>query len=289
MNTTQAPNEIQSERFDFTVEQIQLTDPEGRPTRFFGNRRIDTGEVLGVVTERYEVLQNGTLFDSFEKVVASKGFGNFNRRVVTTHNGARCRAIYDFPNTGIRLSNGNDLTFRLKVQNSFDGSLRASLAVGLFRLICSNGLAAPVGAVAMTRKHTQGLDGELVEQAFARSVDQFQESAPLFNRMLAMRVSQNEGNNILLNFERSKIMSERMREGIRNVWEGPSYREDADRNLFNLYNAVTQHLTHSVEGKRFELAERVNTGVLNALTRAAKRDDISGLVAVRAASEAELN
>lgn len=292
MNTT-APrmttSDIQSDRFDFTVEQVPLRDPEGRTTRFFGNRRTDTGEVLGVVTERYEVLQNATLFDNFEKIVTGKGFGRFNRKVVATHNGARCRAIYDFPETGIRLVNGNELTFRLKVQNSFDGSLRASLAVGLFRLICSNGLAAPAGALAMTRKHTTGLDGELIEDAFSRSVDKFQEAAPLFNRMIDLRVNQSEGNRILLNLEKAKVMSERMREGIQQVWERPTYNEDGQRNLFNLYNAATQHLTHSVEGKRFELAERVNTGILNAFTRAAKQGSIDDLAAVLRNPEPALN
>jgi hypothetical protein len=102
--------------------------------------------------------------------------------------------------------------------------------------------------------------------------------------MIDLRVSQNDGRNILLNFEKSKVMSERMREGIESVWEGPSYKEDSDRNLFNLYNAVTQHLTHSVEGKRFELAERINTSVLNAFTKAAKRGSVDYLASAIANS-----
>lgn len=277
--TTENTNERQTSEFDFTVEQVQLRTPDGAATRFYGNRRTDTGEVLGIVTERYEVLQNAPLFGAFENVLGDKGFGRFKRKVVATHNGARVRAIYDFPAHGFKLKNGNDLTFRLKVQNSFDGSLRASIQVGMVRLICSNGLAAPVAAVGMTRKHTTGLDGAVVEEAFVKSVDAFQNAAPLFNQMIDMRLSQTDGQRILLNFEKSKLISERMREGIQSVWERPTYNEDGDRNLFNLYNSVTQHLTHSVEGKRFELAERVNTGILNAFTRAAKRGSLDVLAA----------
>lgn len=287
MNTitsTETINERQTSDFDFIVDQVALQTPDGKPTRFVGNRRIDTGEILGIVTERYEVLQNAPLFGAFENVLSNKGFGNFKRKIVSTHSGARVRAVYDFPNTGFTLKNKDDLTFRLKVQNSFDGSLRASIQVGMVRLICTNGLAAPVAAVGMTRKHTTGLDGELVEQAFIKSVDAFQNAAPLFNQMIDLRVSQNDGRNILLNFEKSKVMSERMREGIESVWEGPSYKEDSDRNLFNLYNAVTQHLTHSVEGKRFELAERINTSVLNAFTKAAKRGSVDYLASAIANS-----
>lgn len=283
MNHTSNISDIQSSDINFIVEQVALTTPDGQATRFFGNRRTDTGEVLGVVTERYEILQNSTLLDGFEKVVAARNFGNFKRKIVATHNGARIRAIYDFPQTGFKLKNGNDITFRLKLQNSFDGSLRASLGVGLFRLICSNGMTAPVGAVSMTRKHTTGLEPEMVEEAFLRSVDKFHEAAPMFNRMIELEVSQSKGNAILLNLEKAKVMSERMREGIQSIWERPSYNEDGERNLFNLYNATTQHLTHGIEGKRFELAERVNSGVLSAFSRAAKQGTIDFLSHIESA------
>ena len=37
---------------------------------------------------------------------------------------------------------------------------------------------------------------------------------------------------------------------------------DIDGNLYNLYNAVTQHLTDEVEGSRFEYANRISSNVL---------------------------
>jgi hypothetical protein len=274
---TEVP-ERQTEKFDYTVEQVAMHLPNGNSTRYLANVRTDTQEVLGVVSDRYELLQNSDLLGEAEGLFKAEGFGNFKRKTICTGGGARIRAVYDFPDHGFRLANGNDITFRLKVQNSFDGSLRASFQVGLVRLVCTNGLAVPVAAVGMTRKHTATLDANIVREAFGRSVVAFKESAPLFNRMIETRVTQEEGNSILLGFEKSKVVSERMREGIQGVWERPTYAEDSQRNLFNLYNAVTQHLTHSVEGKRFELAERVNTGVLNGLTRAVKRGNINDLI-----------
>lgn len=279
-NTTinETTEERQFEKFDFTVEQVPFHLPNGSPTRFFANVRTDTNEVLGCVTDRYEVLQNADYINACEDLFKSEGFTNFNRKTVCTKGGSRVRAVYDFPDQGFKLANGNDMTFRLTVQNSFDGSLRASLQVGLVRLICTNGLAVPFAAVGMTKKHTQNLDPTLIRSAFARSVNAFKESAPLFNRMIETRVSQTEGNGILLNLEKSKVMSERMRESVQKIWESPRYHEDRDRSLFNVYNAVTQHLTHSVEGKRFELAERVNTGVLNAISKAVKRNNLANLI-----------
>jgi hypothetical protein len=270
-NINEAVEERQTSKFDYQVEQVPMHLPNGTSTRYFANVRTDNQEVLGIVTDRYEVLQNAGLFDVAEDIFKTSGFSNYTRKTICTNGGARARAVYDFPDTGFKLANGNDLTFRLKVQNSFDGSLRASFQVGLVRLICTNGLALPVASVGMTRKHTSNLDPVFVRESFNRSVKAFQESAPLFNRMIETKVSQDNGRLILLGLEKAKVMSERMREGIESVWTRPTFAEDSERNLFNLYNAVTQHLSHNVEGKRFELAERVNTGVLGAFSKAIKQ------------------
>ena len=57
------------------------------------------------------------------------------------------------------------------------------------------------------------------------------------------------------------------------VWDSPSFGEDEGRNLYNLYNSTTEHLTREVQGTRFEYANRVNRGVLTNLSRAEKSAD----------------
>jgi hypothetical protein len=52
------------------------------------------------------------------------------------------------------------------------------------------------------------------------------------------------------------------------VWDSPSFGEDQGRNLYNLYNATTEHLTREVQPTRFEYANRVNRNVLTNLSRA---------------------
>jgi hypothetical protein len=56
-----------------------------------------------------------------------------------------------------------------------------------------------------------------------------------------------------------------MAEQIAGVWNAPRYTEDSDRTVYNLYNAATQHLTHEVSNKRFDLAERATAGILKTL------------------------
>jgi hypothetical protein len=274
-------NERVTSKFDYEVEQVPLLTPDGQSTRFFGTRRKDTGEVFATVTDQYEILQNNTLFSTAERLFGKKGMDGFKRRTVVTHGGARARAIYDFPTIGGKIGK-DDVHFRLTAQNSFDGSLRASFAVGLFRLICSNGAAVPVNALNLTKKHTSSLDGEFVGRALDNAVQSFHDALPAFHRMTEIAVSQKDGKRLLLNLADRKVLSERMAEKVVSVWESPTYHEDRERNLWNLYNATTQHLTHEVAGRadkpRFELAERVNNAVMTQFVTAARSGSIDHLL-----------
>lgn len=279
--TNETADERQDSGINYQVEQVPLF-ADGQATRFFGTRRKDTGEVFATVTDRYEILQNETLVSATEALFKDKGMTDWKIKNVVTHGGARMRAIYDFPNIGGQVD-GQDLTFRLKVQNSFDGSLRASFAVGLVRLICSNGLAAPVNTLNLTRKHTSSLDPSFVGSALDSAVQSFHNALPAFRLMSEMPVSMANGHRILLNLADRKVLTERHAESIGRIWEKPTYQKDYKRNLWNLYNAATEHFTHDVEaggrGKpRFELSERLNTAVMTQFVRVARAGRIEDLL-----------
>jgi hypothetical protein len=55
---------------------------------------------------------------------------------------------------------------------------------------------------------------------------------------------------------------------VKLIWNDPSHREDKSRNLWSLYNAVTQFTSHQVEPTSYELAQRINRGTLVALNKA---------------------
>ena len=57
-----------------------------------------------------------------------------------------------------------------------------------------------------------------------------------------------------------------------SIWNSPTHEEDKDRNLYNLNNAVTQHLTHDVADERFEYANRVTTNVLKRFDLASRNE-----------------
>ncbi len=278
--TIDTEDERVSSAYDYEVECAPLFSDNG-PTRFFGTRRKDTGEIFATVTSAYEVLQNRQLVEAAEAAFRAKGMTGWKRKIVVTYGGARCYVIYDFPGIGGKVA-GQDLTFRLKIQNSFDGTIRASFVVGLFRLICSNGLAMPVGTLNLTQKHTTALEIDFVGRTVEQALKAFFDALPFFESMTAIRVSQDEGKAIVQGFAERHLLGRRQAEAIVRIWEHPRHEEDRARTLWNLYNAVTQHLTHDVAGAatkpRYELAERSTRIITHALVGATQQGRVDLLL-----------
>jgi hypothetical protein len=254
---------------------MQIPDGTFVKDGFTVNRRIDNMAVLGKVTDRYGIVQNTDLISAAEDAFAAEGLTDFNRKVVVTGEGERFYAVYDFRSRTKKLKVGDDVGLRLTVQNSFDGSLRASFMGGTLRLICSNGMVSVSREVGMMKKHGVSVSTKFVHDALVKAISAWDTSTLVFDRLSDIAITQQQGNSILANLAEQNLVSEKLREGIAGIWANPTHKEDSSRNLFNLYNAVTQHLTHDVSSERFELADRASANVLSAFDRASR--DVSRL------------
>jgi hypothetical protein len=264
----------QSTNWNYDVERITLHTPEGNPSGFFGNRRIDTAEVIGVVSENYRILQNRDLFNHADDVFAKMNLGNGNAKYVTTRGGAQARAIYTFDKIGVKIRERDDLVLQLTVANSFDGSLGASFNIGFMRVVCTNGLMAPAGrGTNINKKHTLAIAESFTENKVKNAIDSFHRGAELFKPFINTRISQGAGNNVLGNLAQRKAISHKTAKGIHEIWESPTYSQDNERTLWGFYNAATEYLTHQVAPTRFELAQRFTQSIVNSLNRVAQGKD----------------
>ena len=263
----------QTSDYDFTVEQVPLFDAQGRRTGFFGNQRTDNGIVLGVTSERYGIQNNAPLIERAEEAFNDQGLGDFEREVIVTGDGQRMRAVYDFKNQ-IKpredRKKGDNMGLRLTVQNSFDRSLRVSFAMGVLRLVCTNGMTSLEKEQSMTKKHSSGNGLDFLGEALSKAIGSWDKALLTYNQLEAVEIEQQQGLNALHNLAKAGAISDRMAGAVSKIWNNPTYTEDEGRNLYNLYNAVTEHLTREVEGTRYELAERVNQKVLSRLDQAAR-------------------
>ena len=263
----------QSSKFDYKVEAtpsfMQLPNGDFVRDGFIVNRRVDNMAVLGKASDRYGIIQNEDLIGAAEDAFAAKGMTDYKRTTVVVGEGEKMYSVYDFRNHVKKLRKGDEIGMRLTVQNSFDGSLRGSFSLGMLRLLCLNGATALEREVSMTKKHSSGVNVKFITDALDKAIKAWSNATALFDRLADVRISQEQGLAILANLEELSVLSGKLREGATGIWAAPTYREDAERNMFNLYNAVTQHLTHEVSATRFELANRASANVLQTLAKAA--------------------
>ena len=277
-----ARNTIQSADYDFTVERVPLTLPNSNKSRVFAHVRTDTQEELGWGTDQYGFVQNGDLIHGADEAMEARGLVPTSRRVVVTGRGERMFAQYDFENeTAIATrredrTKGMEMGMRLTLQNSFDRSLRVSFALGMVRLVCLNGMTTMEKEFGMTRKHSSNVEIGFIGDALDRATGSFDKAVQGFGILGERDITQEQGRNILGQLNKAKVLSNVVRDGILKIWENPTHEEDEARNLWTLYNAATQHLTHEVSDSRFEYANTVSTNVLRRLRGAAENADKLG-------------
>ena len=268
--------QTKNSNWGFEVVQERLLRASGNNAPIYANVRTDTDEVLGYSTDRYGIVQNDDLLGRAESAFASRGI-NYERNVYATDNGAKMRAVYDLTGDQFRTKVpkvGDIMGYRLTVQNSFDRTLRVSFALGLMRLVCTNGMQTMQKDVDMVSKHSQKLDLDslITDDALDKALGFLAKSGDVYGRLAATPLDEEQGLNVLANLTKKKVMSEKVRERMAQLWNnrGDLLRSDNhDPNLYNLYNAVTQHLTDEVEETRFEYANRMSNQVLKAFERGA--------------------
>ena len=142
----------------------------------------------------------------------------------------------------------------------------------------------------MTKKHSSKVETTFLEDAIKKAVSNWDNAIAKAQVLTDKTIEHDQGLTILGNLVRLGALSERMSGEIAKVWNDPSYEEDKDRNLYNLYNATTQHLTRNVEDTRSELADRTSRNVFKRLHNATQREsDMTKLLLPLKTVEVEKN
>jgi hypothetical protein len=148
----------------------------------YQNFRTDTEQALGMVKERYQVVQNADLFESLahalEGAAPARALEGAKIKPKTSYQGAQAFADISFPRLTEDLiqarGNATALTFRLLLWNSFDGSSPVRLAAGAIDGFCSNGMI--FGSYDLFgKRHTKGFSQVDLENFVGNSFLLFQE------------------------------------------------------------------------------------------------------------------
>ena len=135
-----------------------------RPTTIVPNKKAlvnnDTGEVLSVVSDSYQIAQHPDTFRTVERIIADSDLDltGVRRNIEVSHNGARAYARYTFPAHELETSRGDSSVLEILARNSFDGSWCFHIDIGAVRMACTNGQVILEDFAMYKSRHTKNLN-----------------------------------------------------------------------------------------------------------------------------------
>jgi phage/plasmid-like protein (TIGR03299 family) len=210
-----------------------------------GILRLDTEEIIGVVGDKYKVVQNMEVFNALDALVDSgearySAAGEYN-------NGANIWMVMELPN-GVQVANDPHAAYLL-VQSSHDGSGAVRIRPIIERIFCANQINRLItknksNDYTYTMKHTTNAtlsvqDIRAITQLTYQSIAEYEHTA-----------------DVLLNRGANHM---RAREIFRKVWALPSTVESKPYDLLTQGERRQQTLAYAARDKAWEIYQNSET------------------------------
>jgi phage/plasmid-like protein (TIGR03299 family) len=172
----------------------QRMDSTNRITTHFATMRKDTGDILGVVGSKYEVVQNISAFSFFDSLV-NDGSGIKYETAGALGSGERIFITAKMPDV-IKVGRKDAIEEYIFLTTSHDGSGSIMAAFTPVRIVCNNTLNAALNnnSNAVYIKHTANAEEKLKEAARIISIttDTSKQLEKLFNKWAKVRINDRE-------------------------------------------------------------------------------------------------
>jgi hypothetical protein len=239
--------------FPITLQPISYAGPDGPrgiPTRR-AIVRADTGQAIAVVSDRYAMVPHARILEVVEQAIAPLDVGPVPRGIYVDRSGARMRALYKFPALASPINGNDEVCPCLQVRNTYDGSARIALHIGAFRFVCTN-LAVGGGGVfagGFVSIHAGEIPIEKMADQLAGYLTRFGAIVAAYRQWSGQRATRDDIEVVV-------------RQALNGRFDDLRQQllQAAPTSVFDLYNRLTNHATHSMRSARtaFDMLERVN-------------------------------
>jgi hypothetical protein len=239
--------------FSVALQPIFCDGPNGQraiPTRRAVVRE-DTGQAIAVVSDRYALVPHTRILDVIEQAIGPLDVGEVPRGIYVDRHGARMRALFKFPALARPVVGHDTICPCLQVRNTYDGSAGIAVHIGAFRFVCTNLAVGGGGAFAggFVSIHAGEIPIEEMAGQLAGYLTRFDQIVRIYRQWSEQRSNRDDFESIVKQVLRGRF--EKMRDEMLGA---------APATVFDAYNRLTHHATHSMRTARtaFDMLERVN-------------------------------
>lgn len=205
--------------------------------------RPDTGAVLGLVSDSYEVVTHKQSLEPHLERFASEGW-KINR-VTVERTGAKAWVELHNAIETREVKVGDAVGLRLLIWNSYDGTTGVGTAASHYVTWCLNGAVSLERIFSHAVRHTGGAY-ERVEKNADRSYDAFGKTVELYRGLADTTVSPEIARKVI-----QEVCGIKKLDLVKHHWtnDGHGPGHNTDPTAWNLYNAITYYLTHEFGGQ----------------------------------------
>ena len=200
--------------------------------------RTDTDVVLNVVSNSYKLVPHADVFNPVAEAIQEMGLTVTEEKVSMAMDGGYARYTWMLADEDTVLQ-GDKVRWAVTAWNSYNYESILNLALSAFRLICANGLMAPVNISGgrIGGKHTAHLDVDGALQRLEDLLASEKNVVEEWRRWADVKVVANRFEKVLKD---TQDISTKAREAILATFD-----EGGD-NVWIAYNAITWYATHQI-------------------------------------------
>ena len=232
--------------YDFPVELMPMTvsTPGGDLSvpKQQAVVRTDTNQIISTVGQHYNLLSHGDALNPILDKLKNDGT-DVHKRIYTTNGGARLFANLYFPNREKQISKSDKYWPGVAIINSLDGTQRYSAEAGIYRLVCTNGMRAPMSVMSYDLIHSKNSDFEQAYEMIMDILDKTDNFTEFQNLADTKINSDTHAMSIVDNLleDKSFKFPKKYRESVMT-----NYAKENEQNLWALYNSFNSVLEHEL-------------------------------------------
>lgn len=221
------PLDFNVEKHDVVVNGFVIPDK----TAIF--RDTDSGEkvYLATVSADYPIIKHS---DIVRRIEDGMSFKNMDVKTILSRDGAVMQRMYTLNDYSVSVGKGDEISPRIRIVNSYNGSTSVAFFIDAVRLVCTNGMIATTQFMKMSYRHF-GKRFNLNDFAknSVKLIDGFKQYSRNWTSWTTETVDRDRAD-LVINY-----MPVRFRAYIES-----RYPKNFDGTKWGLYNSYTEAITH---------------------------------------------
>lgn len=239
---------IRIARLNWTVEQFPIYANGNQIPGMFANVRSDTNETLGVVRNRYKIVQNNEAFNFVDGIVGNDEVECRYETAGSLFNGRRIFLLVKLPNNFLV---GDEVENYLFFTNSHDGSSALMAGITNVRVVCNNTLQMAIKGCERkwSCRHTINIEGkkQQAKEALGLAVAYMGNMQATAEEMFQKKINEEIFfRNLFEKYEAVEKTKKTIVERIHTIYHEKDDLQNFQGTAWGMYNAVADFVSNTV-------------------------------------------